>query len=160
MDLEKSENPEVQDEESSVELLSKLRDEMVSSNPSVRRQAAFNLSWLQEDGLEILKGTLLGNSSKSAKTAAAYGLRKMRGRMKKMARAVFEEGLERQDDDTRDVCRTALLVIAQRGQQTAAEKAGNRKVPIQEVKPRRKKRHAGKRPHVHGGRSRGGNRRR
>jgi len=159
MDLEKTENPNVHDEESSAELLAKLRDDMASSNPSVRRQAAFNLSWLQEDGLEVLKETLLGNTSKSSKTAAAYGLRKMRGRMKKMAREVFEQGLESQDGDTHDVCKTALLVVAQRGRQTAAEMAGNRKVPIKEVPPRRKKRHGGKRPHVRN-RSRGGNRRR
>lgn len=164
MDLEKKENPEVQDEESSTEessaeLLEELREQMASPNPSVRRQAAFNLSWLQEDGLEILKETLFGNTSKSSKTAAAYGLRKMRGRMKKMARSLFEEGQDDQDDDTRDVCKTAMMVIEQGGRQTAAEKAGNRKISIQEVKAGRKKRRGGKRPHVRGG-NRGGNRRR
>jgi hypothetical protein len=40
---------------------------------------------MQEDGFEILKEALFGGASRTAKGAAAYGLRKMRGRMRKQA---------------------------------------------------------------------------
>ena len=72
-------------DEAAVKLLEKLRDQLHSSDASNRRRAAFNLSWLQEDGLEILKDALFGSDPVTTKNAAAYGLRKMRGRMKKMA---------------------------------------------------------------------------
>ena len=45
-------------DEAAVKLLEKLQDQLHSSDASVRRRAAFNLSWMQEDGLEILKGAL------------------------------------------------------------------------------------------------------
>ena len=42
-------------DEEAVKLLEKLQDQLQSSDASIRRRAAFNLSWMQEDGLEILK---------------------------------------------------------------------------------------------------------
>ncbi|MHC4496329.1 MAG: hypothetical protein ACYSYM_10960 [Planctomycetota bacterium] len=43
-------------EEASIRLLRKLAEQLQSSDASTRRRAAYNLSWMQEDGLEILKG--------------------------------------------------------------------------------------------------------
>ena len=69
------------------------------------------MSWLQEDGLDILKNVLYGNFSVTSKNASAYGLRKMQGRMKKMAYVVLMEGLKRQDGTTSEICRNALLLL-------------------------------------------------
>jgi hypothetical protein len=98
-------------DQASIKLLEKLSELLHSSNPSVRRQAAFHLSWMQEDGLEILREALFGDFSAATKNAAAYGLRKMHGRMKKMSLDVFEQGLRQGDSDTREVCRRALLLM-------------------------------------------------
>jgi hypothetical protein len=95
----------------SVELLVKLQGQIHSTNASIRRRAAYNLSWLQEDGLDILKSVLNGNFSVTSKNAAAYGLRKMQGRMKKMAYEVLMEGLKQQDSKTSEICRNALLLL-------------------------------------------------
>ena len=72
-------------DEASIILLEKLQGQLHSSNASIRRRAAYNLSWMQEDGLDILKSTLFKECAVTTKNAAAYGLRKMQGRMKKMA---------------------------------------------------------------------------
>jgi hypothetical protein len=95
----------------SVELLEKLQGQLHSTNASIRRRAAYNLSWLQEDGLDILKAVLCGNFSVTSKNAAAYGLRKMQGRMKKMAYEVLMGGLKLQDGTTSEICRNALLLL-------------------------------------------------
>lgn len=96
-------------DEASLRLLEKLQDQLHSQHASGRRQAAFNLSWMQEDGLDILKKALFGDFPITTKNAAAYGLRKMRGRMKKIALEVLREGIEHTNSNTREVCRTALL---------------------------------------------------
>ncbi len=101
-------------DEAAVKLLEKLQDQLHSSDASVRRRAAFNLSWMQEDGLEILKGALYGNVHTTTKNAAAYGLRKMRGRMKKIALDVLNQGLKRRDKSTREICRNALQLLGQK----------------------------------------------
>jgi hypothetical protein len=98
-------------DQASIRILEKLREQLHSSNPSVRRQAAFHLSWMQEDGLEILREVLFGDFHAATKNAAAYGLRKMHGRMKKMSLDVFGQGLRQNDSDTREVCRRALLLM-------------------------------------------------
>ncbi len=95
----------------SVELLEKLQGQLHSTNASIRRRAAYNLSWLQEDGLDILKNVLYGNFSVTSKNAASYGLRKMQGRMKKMAHEVLMEGLKQQNGTTSEICRNALLLL-------------------------------------------------
>jgi hypothetical protein len=95
-----------------IELLAKLREKLHSENVSTARLAAFNLSWKQEDGLDIFKETLFGKGSRTAKKAAAYGLRSMKGRMKKMAVEVLKEGLKHSDRTTRAACEKALLLMA------------------------------------------------
>jgi hypothetical protein len=111
-------------DEAAVKLLDKLRDQLQSSDASHRRRAAFNLSWLQEDGLEILKDALFGNASVTTKNAAAYGLRKMRGRMKKIAIDALKQGLKGRNGSTRDVCRQALVLL---GEETPATPAPRRR---------------------------------
>ena len=100
-------------DEAAVKLLEKLRDQLHSSDASNRRRAAFNLSWLQEDGLEILKNALFGSTHVTTKNAATYGLRKMRGRMKKMALEILKQGLKHRDSSTREVSRHALRLLGE-----------------------------------------------
>ncbi len=95
-------------DEAAVKLLEELREKVYSSNISSARHAAFNLSWMQEDGYEILQEALVGNSPRSAKGAAAYGLRKMRGRMKNQAFSLLEGGLKHSNADIRQACAHAL----------------------------------------------------
>ena len=130
-------------DESSIRLLGKLQDQLYSSDASNRRRAAFNLSWMQEDGLDILRNALFGDSPIITKNAAAYGLRKMHGRMKKTAFEVFEEGLKHRDSSTRETCRNALQLLDQKKRQkTVAQKHVARNLRIKEItkksKPRRK----------------------
>jgi hypothetical protein len=98
-------------DEAAIELLDKLREKLFSENISTARLAAFNLSWMQEDGLDILKETLFGSFPRTAKKAAAYGLRSMQGRMKKMAVEVLNEGLKHSDRTTREACAKALYLM-------------------------------------------------
>jgi len=100
--------------EGSKNLLERLREQLYSSNGSIRRQAGFNLSWMQEDGLEILKASLFGDSPTTTKNASAYGMRKMRGRMKKMALETLKEGLQHQNSSVRDVCTKALVLMGEK----------------------------------------------
>jgi hypothetical protein len=134
-------------DQASIKLLEKLSELLHSSNPSVRRQSAFHLSWMQEDGLEILKEALFGDFSAATKNAAAYGLRKMHGRMKKMSLDVFEQGLRQGDSDTREVCRRALLLMGKmteekslpapvRSARTGSQKPAVRKLEIKEIPPK------------------------
>lgn len=122
--------------QASIELLEKLRDQLCSSNPSIRRQAAFHLSWMQEDGLEILREALFGGFPATAKNAAAYGLRKMRGRMKKMSLEVFEQGLRQPDSAAREICRRALLLMG-KIQEPAVGKLEIKEIP-QKRRPKRR----------------------
>jgi HEAT repeat protein len=100
-------------DEAAVKLLEKLKDQLQSSDASSRRRAAFNLSWLQEDGLEVLRDALFGSAPVTTKNAAAYGLRKMRGRMKKMALEILKQGLKNRDHSTREVSRHALRLLGE-----------------------------------------------
>jgi hypothetical protein len=54
------------------------------------------------------------NFPRTAQVAAAYGLRRMQGRMKKMALEVFGDGLKHRDSNTRTACEKALLLIKER----------------------------------------------
>jgi hypothetical protein len=134
-------------DQASVRILEKLRELLHSSNPSVRRQSAFHLSWMQEDGLEILREALFGDFPAATKNAAAYGIRKMHGRMKKMSLDVFEQGLRQGDSDTREVCRRALLLMGKmteekslppsvRSARTSSQKPTVRKLEIKEIPPK------------------------
>ena len=111
MKLEKRQPSGREKDEASIKLLEKLREQLYSSNISTVRQSAFHLSWMQEDGLEILKEALLGNTPRRAKSAAAYGLRKMRGRMRKQAEEALTAGLSGPDRATGEICRNALVVL-------------------------------------------------
>lgn len=130
-------------DEAAIRLLEKLREQLHSSDASNRRRAAFNLSWMQEDGLEILKGALFGNFPITTKNAATYGLRKMRGRMKKMALEVLKKGLKRRDGSTKEVCRNALQLLGQEipkeavSQGRAAKSLRIKEIP-KNSRPRRK----------------------
>ncbi|MFZ2146506.1 MAG: hypothetical protein WAV28_04730 [Sedimentisphaerales bacterium] len=114
MELEKTELSGREKDEASIKLLRKLREQLYSSDASNRRRAAYKLSWMQEDGLDILKAALFGNCPVPTRNAAAYGLRKMRGRMKKMALNVLQEGLKHHDTSTREICRNALQLLGQK----------------------------------------------
>jgi hypothetical protein len=121
MKLKKREPSGREKNQEAIELLERLREKIYCDNPSAARHSAFNLSWKQEDGFDILKEALFSNANRTAKGAAAYGLRKMRGRMKKPAFELLEEGLKHENSDTRQVCARALLLEKQ-----AKESAGQK----------------------------------
>ena len=122
MELEKRETSGREKDEASIKLLRKLREQLYSSDASNRRRAAYKLSWMQEDGLEILKDTLFGSCPVPSRNAAAYGLRKMRGRMKKAALEILEHGLKHRDNSTRGICRNALQMLGKKVPKMAAPK--------------------------------------
>jgi hypothetical protein len=111
MKLDKRKPSGREKDEASIRLLAKLREQLYSSNVSTVRQSAFNLSWMQEDGLDILKEALFSGASRRTKGAAAYGLRKMRGRMRERAEAVLIEGLGHSSKATAEICGNALIVL-------------------------------------------------
>ncbi len=100
-------------DEAAVELLDELRQKLHSEDISTARKAAFNLSWMQEDGLEILTEALFGGFPRTAKKAAAYGLRSMHGRMQKMAEDVLTKGLSHSNRITKETCAKALVLMKQ-----------------------------------------------
>lgn len=95
----------------SLDLLKKLREQLFSGNISTARLAAQRLGWLQDDGLTILKEALFGDYSKIVKKAAAYGMRSMRGRMKRAAVDVLQQGLIHRDPTTQATCLKSLQII-------------------------------------------------
>jgi HEAT repeat protein len=108
-----SQNSTPQDSAAVEVLLAQLKEKLYIGDMSKARRAAHNLSWMQEAGFEILKNALLDKSSIGTKISAAYGLRSMRGRMKKMALEVLLEGLKSPNANTRRVCtKTALMMTA------------------------------------------------
>jgi hypothetical protein len=109
--VENNKPPQRQRDAASVELLRKLREKLLSGNISTARVAALNLSWKQEDGLAILKEALFGNYPRTAKKAAAYGLRSMNGRMQKMASEVLEQGLRHRDRTTKAACVKSISLM-------------------------------------------------
>ena len=123
-----------QKEEISKQLLEKLKGQIHSSNASIRRRAAFNLSWMQEDGLDILKNILLGDFPEISKNASAYGLRKMQGRMKKKALDVFKEGLKQRNNSTGQICRNALVLLGYKiPKEYLPDKQTGKKLVIKEI---------------------------
>lgn len=118
-------------DEATIEKLKQLRLKLMSDNISHARVAAFQLSWLQEDGMAVLQEALFGNYPQTVKKAAAYGIRSMRGRMKKVAVEVLEKGIAHKDKKTREVSKTSLGLM--RGEITVNP-------------PKRKPRPGGKRP--------------
>jgi len=123
-------------DEASIEQLRQLTRKLCSDDISTARLAAFNLSWMQEDGLAILTKILLGDFTRTTKKAAAYGLRSMKGRMKKMATEVLEQGLKNRDRTTKAACIKALSIIkgeAPKKGRTGRNRRTNR-TPIKEIK--------------------------
>jgi hypothetical protein len=98
-------------DQAAIELLRQMTRKLCSNDITTARLAAFNLSWMQEDGLAILTQVLLGDFSRTSKKAAAYGLRSMRGRMKKMALEVLAQGLKNRDRTTQAACIKALSLV-------------------------------------------------
>jgi hypothetical protein len=113
-------------DQAAIELLRQLTRKLCSNDITTARLAAFNLSWMQEDGLAILTQVLLGDFSRTSKKAAAYGLRSMKGRMKKMAREVLQQGLKHRDRTTKAACVKALSLMKGKG----AKKGGSVEKPI------------------------------
>jgi len=128
-------------DEAAIRLLEKLQVQLRSSDASNRRRAAFNLSWLQEDGLEILRDAMFGNEHVTTKNAAAYGLRKMKGRMKKLAMEVLNQGLKHRDSSTRQVSRNALQLLGRKVPAgSAPQKQAAKKTRIREISHERRPR--------------------
>jgi hypothetical protein len=144
-DAEKSSGKER--DEAALALLRELTRKLCSNDITTARLAAHNLSWLQEDGLAILTETLLGDYSRTTKKAAAYGLRSMKGRMKKSAVEVLEQGLKHGDKTTRAACEKSLLLMrGGKGKKTGPQSQGTSKRPqIKEIKNRRGRKTQGKR---------------
>jgi hypothetical protein len=94
--------------QAAIQQLKLLKEKMYCGNVSQARRAAHNLSWMQEDGLEIFRGALLSNATGATKNAAGYGLRRMQGRMRKAAVEVLREALRYPDPMTRDISKKAL----------------------------------------------------
>ena len=111
MNSQGSEPSDQEKHEAAVALLRRLKDKMHTGDITSARKAAYQLSWMQEDGLDILKAALFSGSPKTAKKAAAYGLRSMRGRMKKLATEVLKEGSEHHNRIVKDACTKALLIM-------------------------------------------------
>jgi hypothetical protein len=112
-------------DEVAVKLLEKLRERLFFADASARRCAAFKLSWMQEDGLDILKEALFRNDAPlTARYAAGYGMRSMNGRMKKMASEVLTEGLNHPNRGIREVCSHTLRLLTDKTGQTAPSYAG------------------------------------
>jgi len=148
MNVERRPVSDREKDEDSAELLDKLRGRLHCGNVSIARRAAYNLSWMQEDGLDILKEALFADSPKVTKTAAAYGLRNMRGRMKKMALTCLEEGSAKSNRDIRDVCNRALMLLGKKGQETSPPKASGKrsKFKIGEIRAGTARKAESKRP--------------
>ena len=117
-------------DEASIERLRQLTRKLCSNDITTARLAAFNLSWMQEDGLAILEKILFGDFSRTTKKAAAYGLRSMKGRMKKSATEVLERGRKNRDRTTKAACIKALSLL----KNNPGKKDKSQKPPIQEIK--------------------------
>ncbi len=118
--------------EAAILLLAQLRERLHSEDISVARKAAFTLSWMQEDGLEILVEALFGSFPRTTKQAAAYGLRSMNGRMRKMAEEALTQGLTHQNRITKEACNKSLLLMKEG---PAQKKAGFQRRPQRPRKP-------------------------
>jgi hypothetical protein len=131
-------------DEASIKLLAQLREKLYFEHIGTARRAAFNLSWMQEDGLDILKEALFSKAARQTKSAAAYGLRKMRGRMEKAALEVLLHGLKHPDMSTAKVCENALMVLKSRTPERLSSKLNTRltkgKIQIKHVPQKSKAR--------------------
>jgi len=122
-----------------IEALRQLRERLFSSDISTARLAGFKLSWMQEDGLAILREALFGDYSRTTKKAAAYGLRSMHGRMKRLGEEALTQGLNHRDRITREACTKALAlmkgeIVGKTGSGGKGKSGGHR---IREIRQRR-----------------------
>jgi hypothetical protein len=108
----KKETPDIKRTEAAIRLLGVLKERLYCGDVSKARRAAHNLSWMQDDGLEILREALLSEASGATKNAAGYGLRHMQGRMKKAALEILHQGLNHPNRMTRDISSKALKMAA------------------------------------------------
>jgi len=120
-------------DQAAVERLAELREKLHSEDVSTARKAAFTLSWMQEDGLDILVEALFGSFPRTTKQAAAYGLRSMNGRMRKMAEDVLTQGLTHANRITKETCTKSLLLMKEG---PAKKKGGFRRKPGGGDRPR------------------------
>jgi hypothetical protein len=97
--------------EAAVFLLAQLREKLHCEEISNARKAAFTLSWMQEDGLDILVEALFGSFPRTTKQAAAYGLRSMNGRMRRLAEEALTRGLTHPNRITKDACTKSLQLM-------------------------------------------------
>ncbi len=100
-------------DQAAIERLTELREKLHCEDVSTARKAAYHLSWMQEDGLEILAEALFGSFPRTTKQAAAYGLRSMNGRMRKLAAEALTKGLTHRNRSTKDTCAKSLLLLKQ-----------------------------------------------
>jgi hypothetical protein len=110
----KDETAKLSDQEkhdAAVELLKELKKKLYSDDITTARLAAHKLSWMQEDGLAMLRAALFGSHPKAVKKAAAYGLRSMKGRMKKPASEILKDGLKHRSRTTKAACEKALFLM-------------------------------------------------
>ncbi|MBN1806222.1 MAG: hypothetical protein JW837_13320 [Sedimentisphaerales bacterium] len=141
MKPDEKKSSQVQRDEAAVERLKQLTRKLCSNDITTARLAAYNLSWLQEDGLAILTETLTGDYSRTTKKAAAYGLRSMKGRMRKRGLEVLEKGIKHPDRVTRAACIKATSIV----KGDSAKKADSQSEPesqkpqIREIKKAYKK---------------------
>jgi hypothetical protein len=122
-------------DEESIKALKEMTKKLCSNDITIARLAAFNLSWMQEDGLAILTNILNGDFTRTSKKAAAYGLRSMKGRMRKLAAEVLQKGLKSRDRTTKAACIKALSLMSKG---TSKEDSDNKnqttgKFKIQEI---------------------------
>lgn len=139
------ETAELSDQEkhdAAVELLKELKKKLHSDDITTARLAAYKLSWMQEDGLAILKVALFGSHPRATKKAAAYGLRNMKGRMKKLASEVLDGGLKHRNPTTKAACEKALFLmkggVPEKGGSNKNRRSG--KPRIQEMRNRNRAR--------------------
>ncbi|MCE5185607.1 MAG: hypothetical protein LLF76_05720 [Planctomycetaceae bacterium] len=110
MSMDQAQPERVRDEKT-IAMLKDLSQRLFSGDINKARLAAHQLSWMQEDGFVILKLALFGNYSRNSKKAAAYGLRSMKGRMKKAAVELLKEGLNDRDRTTKAASKKALQLM-------------------------------------------------
>ena len=128
MTEDKMELSDSEKHEAALARLRELREKLFSKDISTARLAGFHLSWMQEDGLAILKEALFGDYSKTAKKASAYGLRSMHGRMKKLGEEVLEQGREHSDPVTREACAKGLAILRGQLPKRSGPGQGKRKI--------------------------------
>jgi hypothetical protein len=130
-------------DQAAIELLEELRQKLYNENSSVARRAAFHLSWMQEDGFEILEEALFSTASRRTKSAACYGLRNMHGRMKKIAAGLILKGVQSSNNGTKDICITAVKLMERPAQEKKTRPQKQRragKYQIREMQNRKRRR--------------------